>query len=95
MLLLFHCSLYGCPSAAKLTKEAGESRDGRCPYPVCDSSGSTLPDQETHSNLTTCPLMSVDYEPKCTIPGCDGRGHLTGKYSTHRRYKLRDFFSAI
>lgn len=27
------------------------------------------------------PLFSV---PRCPVPGCDGQGHVTGKYASHR-----------
>lgn len=28
-------------------------------------------------NISLCP-------PRCPVPGCDGQGHVTGKYASHR-----------
>jgi len=79
-----HRSLYGCPLAAKLSKET----DG-CPYPGCDGIGHVVPGLPTHDSLSGCPLVASvmvpsDAEVRCPIPSCDGRGHITGRFSTHR-----------
>lgn len=31
----------------------------------------------TSENISLCP-------PRCPVPGCDGQGHVTGKYASHR-----------
>lgn len=36
------------------------------------------------SSLFTLPPDVIS----CPVPGCDGTGHITGKFQTHRRYSL-------
>lgn len=28
--------------------------------------------------------VSLFLPPRCPVPGCDGQGHITGKYASHR-----------
>lgn len=77
-----HRSLFACPLADRLKKEAAGSN--KCPVPGCDSSGSVLTDQKTHDSLLTCPKLSKDQEKQCPVQGCEGKGHKSGKYTTHR-----------
>lgn len=43
--------------------------------------------------LTTFPFAPLTRNKfnSCPVVGCDGSGHITGKFSTHRRYSLLSF----
>ena len=79
-------SLFGCPTALRLTRESRKEGRKACPFPGCDGAGSLLPDHKAHRTLNTCPHMAVEHERYCPIQGCDGKGHRFGKHLTHRKY---------
>ena len=34
--------------------------------------------------LTALDQSDAPLPPRCPVPGCDGQGHVTGKYASHR-----------
>ena len=73
-----HRSLSGCPRATKSARKS-PYKDGSGAAGVAGAGGAA----GTAGNGGNG--ASAEDGVKCPVPGCDGGGHITGKYLSHRR----------